>query len=62
MNRRALILGAVCAAACRLRAEGAAAGERAAAFTLPDQDGTVVSLDALTRDGPAVLVFYRGHW
>jgi peroxiredoxin len=31
-------------------------------FLLPDQDGRMVSLDALRRDGPAVLVFHRGHW
>jgi peroxiredoxin len=37
---------------------GATIGE----FTLPDADGTGVSLAELTADGPAVLVFYRGQW
>ena len=31
-------------------------------FMLPDQDGHMVTLDALIADGPAVLVFHRGHW
>jgi peroxiredoxin len=31
-------------------------------FMLPDQDGRMVTLEALREDGPAVLVFHRGHW
>lgn len=62
MKRRCCLLGLLALAACRLRADGPAPTERAAAFSLPDQDGTRVSLAALTRDGAAVLVFYRGHW
>ena len=31
-------------------------------FTKPDQDGRLVSLEELLRDGPVVLVFHRGHW
>ncbi|PRQ07622.1 redoxin domain-containing protein [Enhygromyxa salina] len=41
------------------------AGARAvaAAFSLPNDDGSHVSLDDLLAEGrPAVLVFYRGHW
>lgn len=34
----------------------------APAFTLSAHDDRTVSLDDLTRDGPAILVFYRGHW
>jgi peroxiredoxin len=34
----------------------------APAFTLTDHHGENVSLAELTRTGPAVLVFYRGHW
>ncbi len=37
-------------------------GATVESFTLPDADGTDVSLAALTEDGPAVLVFYRGQW
>lgn len=33
-------------------------GDRAPAFTLPDQDGNPVSLGALLGDGPIVLYFY----
>jgi peroxiredoxin len=31
-------------------------------FMLPDQDGRMVTLDGLLHDGPAVVVFHRGHW
>jgi peroxiredoxin len=37
-------------------------GELAAAFALPAQDGTQVSLARALADGPVVLVFYRGYW
>jgi peroxiredoxin len=43
-------------------AKFAAVGATVGGFTLPDADGTAVSLDDLTADGPAVLVFYRGQW
>jgi peroxiredoxin len=31
-------------------------------FVLPDQSGNLVDLASLTADGPAVIVFMRGHW
>src|SRR5881394_4324989 len=34
-------------------------GQRAPAFTLKDQNGQEVSLDALLKKGPVALVFYR---
>lgn len=34
----------------------------ASPFTGVDADGQSVSLDGLLAAGPAVLVFYRGHW
>jgi peroxiredoxin len=37
-------------------------GERMPGFTMPDQDGKLVSLDDLLGQGPAVLAFHRGHW
>ncbi|MEU5259895.1 peroxiredoxin-like family protein [Amycolatopsis sp. NPDC021455] len=43
-------------------AKFAAIGTTADDFTLPDADGTAVSLGDLTAAGPAVLVFYRGQW
>ncbi|KAA0021050.1 peroxiredoxin [Antrihabitans cavernicola] len=36
------------------------AGDRAPQFELPDQTGTVRSLDDLLADGPVVLFFYPG--
>ncbi|NUP09404.1 MAG: hypothetical protein HOW73_25405 [Polyangiaceae bacterium] len=37
-------------------------GAIAPSFTLKSHLGTEVSLDSLTAQGPAVLVFYRGFW
>lgn len=37
-------------------------GAKAPPFTLPDSEGGELSLDALRARGPALLVFYRGHW
>lgn len=31
-------------------------------FTMPDQDGHLVSLSGLLEHGPVVLAFHRGHW
>jgi peroxiredoxin len=31
-------------------------------FSLPNTDGTVVSLSAVLEQGPAVIIFYRGDW
>ncbi len=39
------------------------ARELAPDFSLPNDDGTFVSLEELLARGrPAVLIFYRGHW
>lgn len=66
INRRLWICSVLALVACRLRADGPAPAELAPAFALPDQDGEIVSLAALTRgaggSGATVLVFYRGHW
>jgi hypothetical protein len=37
-------------------------GDRAPDFTLPDADGSPMSLQGLLARGPAVLSFYRGRW
>lgn len=44
------------------RGEPLGEGDRAPDVSLPDADGNVVTLDRLLASGPAVLVFYRGHW
>jgi peroxiredoxin len=38
------------------------AGDKLSSFALPDATGQTVTLDEITADGPAVLVFYRGGW
>jgi cytochrome oxidase Cu insertion factor (SCO1/SenC/PrrC family) len=38
------------------------ASAKAPDFSLPDQRGATTTLAALTANGPAVLVFYRGFW
>lgn len=37
-------------------------GEALPSFVLPDQNGRLVSLDALLGEGPVVVAFLRGHW
>jgi peroxiredoxin len=37
-------------------------GEVMPGFTMPDQDGRLVSLGEIVAQGPAVLAFHRGHW
>jgi hypothetical protein len=37
-------------------------GDRASAFTLPNEDDMQVSSSDLLRDGPLVVTFFRGHW
>lgn len=37
-------------------------GEAMPNFVLPDQHARLVALDALLREGPAVIAFLRGHW
>ena len=37
-------------------------GDLAPDFALPDQNGKEVYLSALLRNGPVVLIFYRGEW
>ena len=37
-------------------------GDRAPAFTLPNQKGQPRSLDDALREGPVLLGFHRGTW
>lgn len=37
-------------------------GEPMPEFVLPDENGQLVSLSSLLRNGPAVISFNRGHW
>jgi peroxiredoxin len=37
-------------------------GEPMPGFLLPDDKGHLTSLDDILADGPAVVVFHRGHW
>jgi peroxiredoxin len=51
----------------RLRDSGAGEnaplpGEPMPEFTLPDQNGRLVTLSGLLNKGPAVVAFHRGHW
>lgn len=38
------------------------AGQKAPAFELPNQDGQVVSSNALLANGALVISFFRGVW
>lgn len=37
-------------------------GEAMPPFYLPDDEGRLVGLDSLLAEGPAVVIFHRGHW
>lgn len=37
-------------------------GDKAPSFALPNQQGTLVSLDNLLAKGPVIVTFYRGSW
>ena len=37
-------------------------GEAMPPFILPDETGRLVSLQSLVSKGPAIVMFYRGHW
>lgn len=37
-------------------------GDQPINFSLPNVDGTTITLDDALKDGPVVLVFYRGGW
>ena len=37
-------------------------GEPMPPFLLPDETGRLVSLRDMVQDGPAAIVFHRGHW
>ena len=42
--------------------KGLKVGTKAPAFKGIDQNGNVHSLQSLTKDGPLVIIFYRGQW
>lgn len=50
------------ALASRMPDPGIKVGERAPDFTLPNAYGNKVSLSESLKEGPVVLVFYRGAW
>jgi peroxiredoxin len=37
-------------------------GETMPSFVLPDENGRLVSLDAMLEKGPVAITFHRGHW
>jgi peroxiredoxin len=49
-------------AAAGVPAGAVAVGDTLSPFALPDATGQIRTLDELTADGPAVIVFYRGDW
>jgi peroxiredoxin len=51
----------------RLREHGAGdaapkPGDKMPSFMLPDENGRLVRLEDLLKQGPAVVTFHRGHW
>lgn len=39
-----------------------AVGDKMPGFVLPDENGNIVRLGQLLREGPVVINFHRGHW
>jgi peroxiredoxin len=39
-----------------------AVGEPMPTFILPDEQGRLICLDDMTKQGPVVVAFHRGHW
>ena len=39
-----------------------AVGEKMPGFVLPDEDGNIVRMGDLLKQGPLVINFHRGHW
>src|SRR5215470_12778920 len=37
-------------------------GEKMPSFAMPDEQGHLVTLDALLSHGPLAMTFHRGHW
>ena len=37
-------------------------GTAAPEIALPDPSGRPITIGSLTREGPAVIFFHRGHW
>ena len=42
--------------------EGLREGQKVQNFELPDEEGNGFELHGRLREGPLVLVFYRGDW
>lgn len=53
------LLGTAC---LRTRGPSIALAATAPDFVLKSHEGKDVSLATMLKDGPAVLVFYRGYW
>jgi peroxiredoxin len=65
--RRPQLMDAVDRLVKRLAESGAGeaapkVGDTMPAFVLPDENGKLVSLDALLQKGPIAVTFHRGHW
>ncbi len=63
-----LVVPQVCLAQLPPSTGAPSVGQKAPAFTLPDQQGNMVSLHGLLKSGGIpkvkglVLIFYRGYW
>lgn len=42
--------------------DGLKVGDKAPEFTAKDQDGKPISLKEILKNGPVVMLFYRGQW
>jgi hypothetical protein len=57
-----LLWCAACGTFVRPRGEPLPVRETAPEFSLQSQNGETVSLPEILKQGPVLIVFYRGHW
>lgn len=56
------ILSLIIFANAQEQPKGLSVNDKAPAFTAKNQNGKMISLDEELKNGPVVLVFYRGQW
>ncbi|MGB4843927.1 MAG: peroxiredoxin family protein [Ferruginibacter sp.] len=57
-----VVCGLAFAQSATVYPEGLKVGDKAPEFTAKDQDGKSISLKETLKNGPVVMLFYRGQW
>ncbi len=62
MKNLIVLITAICLSVSTFAQNGLSVGSKAPDFTGKDQNGKTVRLKEKLKQGPVVLVFYRGYW